>query len=123
MPGEPQMKSRQADDGRRKKAEGSAPKHTPGPWIAERFGCVTAIVDGRRVQVAAAMGQGPMYGPPETPVTEISAANARLIAAAPELLEALRALAEFADNGTPVQPGALVWDEVRAAIAKAESSR
>lgn len=45
--------------------------------------------------------------------------NARMLAAAPDMLAALQSLMEFWDNGTPVQPSALAVDEARAAIAKA----
>tara|TARA_R110000824_G_scaffold19809_4_gene75933 strand:+ start:738 stop:1043 length:306 start_codon:yes stop_codon:yes gene_type:complete len=46
-------------------------------------------------------------------------ANARLIAAAPDMLAALEAVCEFIDFGTPVRPGALIVDDIKAAIAKA----
>lgn len=104
-------------------AEKGTPKHTPGPWTAERHGGVTAVVDGRRVQVAAAMGQGPMYGPSETDVVAIQSANARLIAAAPELLEALRCLQAAIVgevNGIPNDLKAQL-DRASAVIATAEA--
>lgn len=50
------------------------------------------------------------------PATE---AEGILLAAAPELLAALKELLEYADNGTPIRPGALVLDDARAAIARA----
>ena len=37
----------------------------------------------------------------------------------PDLLEALEALVEFADNGASIHPGALVLDDARQAIAEA----
>jgi hypothetical protein len=89
-------------------------KHSPGPWelgrITDgfqelnafhgeapwaRFACVAVMVDGR-------------------PDAE-GKANARLIAAAPELLEALGAIVAF---DTPLPCGLL--QQARAAIAKAE---
>lgn len=39
---------------------------------------------------------------------------------APEMLAALEALVAFADNGTPLHPGAEVWDDARAAITAAK---
>jgi hypothetical protein len=47
-----------------------------------------------------------------------SAANARLIAAAPDMAAVLKSLIEFWDNVTPVHPGAEIVDDARAAIAK-----
>lgn len=82
-------------------------KHTPGPWVPA---CKTNIATHRHPailsdggQVAIATFQG---GEPATD------ANARLIAAAPELLEALQMLMEFPNTG-PATSAA------RAAIAKA----
>ena len=69
-------------------------RHTPGPWIARewRHHSPTTIVrevNGEVVPIADCDGVGSGYlMDPET------LANARLIAAAPELLEALRALSE-----------------------------
>ena len=50
---------------------------------------------------------------------DVHPANARLIAAAPELLEALEALLEQADLGEVDEETALVVEQARAAIAKA----
>lgn len=80
-------------------------QHTPGPWKVERVakptrhyaveipGCVGPEHPGDRIIV------GEMGGDDEVHATD--AANARLIAAAPELLEALRELAAAAS--TPVR--------------------
>ena len=45
--------------------------------------------------------------------------EADLLCAAPDLLAALEAVCKFIDNGTPVRPGALIVDDIKAAIAKA----
>jgi hypothetical protein len=66
-------------------------KHTPGPWIAELFGGVVASVNGVRRQVALATGDPSPATEPDLAVATRDA-NARLIAAAPGLLEALRGL-------------------------------
>jgi len=56
----------------------------------------------------------------EDPKTGRPTAQDRLIAAAPELLEALKALCEQEDwEGEDIQPGTPIW-KARAAIAKAE---
>ncbi len=41
--------------------------------------------------------------------------------ASEDLLAALKALLEYPQGGSAVYPGALVWAEVRAAIARAET--
>lgn len=88
---------------------------TPGPWYVtgKRTRYVEARIDGGLIQEVAACGPTKAdggYGPQQE-------ANARLIAAAPDLLEALIELADC---------GAEAWGEVRpcvkwarAAIAKA----
>ncbi len=98
-------------------ATNSAPYagHTAGPWTAEPRGHDWHVftesvrsVDGGRHTVAM-----PMDGTPEQ-----CAANARLIAAAPDLLEGLkRAVAMIdTDQGPPN------WDWLRSIIAKAEGA-
>lgn len=75
--------------------------HTPGPWYCERHGVITADVAGHRRQVASTTGDAVMHGDPSTDVISLQMANARLIAAAPELLAALQeataSLAEVAN--------------------------
>lgn len=87
--------------------------HTPGPWFAQR-----AIKDGwyivardARQMVVHTHDTEEEYGP-------IDDADARLIAAAPELLEALENLLKVheGEGGTQHHAG----DMARAAIAKAK---
>ena len=70
----------------------TANKHTPGKWYTHRSGFSTIYVEARigggMVQEVAACG--PTEAGPEQ-----QEANARLIAAAPELLEALTKLTSF----------------------------
>jgi hypothetical protein len=64
--------------------------HTPGPWFYdEECGDVASVasVDGRHRYITMACGH---------PDTGESVANARLIAAAPEMLEALLGMVEAA---------------------------
>ena len=88
--------------------------HTPGPWI---------WADGYAGLNSPALGPVLDYAPYEgmwvTHYTERGKADARLIAAAPELLEALQRLLHnhaantlFSGNGH--------WEQARAAIAKAQ---
>lgn len=89
-------------------------QHTPGPWKTFRpYGTIyiKARLRGSTIQEVASCG------PTETP--EQQEANARLIASAPELLEALRELldackdAKFSSDPFDAIPNA------RTAIAKA----
>jgi len=86
-------------------------QHTPGPWYAQ-------------IHSAPLFTRADIYGPPNgfRQVTEIrssfgsdeeKAANARLIAAAPELLEALRGVVELATMPADLR------DACRSAITKA----
>lgn len=87
-------------------------KHTPGPWWAQ--GSRVAADSRGNTQLAAMLSPlARMYGPN-------SHGNARLIAAAPELLEALTWMVEIHDNWADKQ-GSLDWvlEKSRAALAKA----
>jgi hypothetical protein len=96
-------------------------KHTPGPWTADP-GAVTGAphtyvrTGGRREARAVARAQGRS--------ARESEANARLIAAAPDLLETLktveRCLSESAGGGEIQQSRAGVRELARRAIRKAE---
>ena len=108
-------------------------EHTKGPWVAtlEKWHAyVDAVKYGATLsQVDGDGGMVDIYQPAnETPAgewyemsTEERDANARLIAAAPELLEALEAIIDAADRdlGDPAgMPGGPIY-KARAAIAKA----
>jgi hypothetical protein len=68
-------------------------KHTPGPWTALQEPSLSRWRIG--AGFAAADSVAAVYA---TNVDGITEANARLIAAAPELLDALRALHAFASR-------------------------
>lgn len=99
-------------------------KHTPGPWFitGSMTKYVEARIPGRMIQEVAACGPTAAddgYG-------EQQMANARLIAAAPDLLEALEyAVVDF-DNWAAHEDNhphehLVAWAEkARAAIAKAK---
>ena len=86
-------------------------KHTPGPWVAREY-------DGR-IYIDTIEG---LFRPGymATGVLSFDArgneANARLIAAAPELLEAL---IDMVESVGAADPGVYDLDQARAAIAKA----
>jgi hypothetical protein len=116
--------------GVREEIEGmSKAKHTPGPWkVRER------IVNGKLVDcfVQAPSFQGFAYGSEILGDDEYShdndrsrkLADARLIAAAPELLEALHKivteLSQHRDHGLKGDPTFYAINTARAAIAKAK---
>jgi hypothetical protein len=85
-------------------------KGTKGPWFEHREGSSTVYVEAKLrdgvIQEVAACG-------PTEAGSEAQSANARLIAAAPDLLEALIAVVRVADRATDE------FDMARAAIAKA----
>ncbi|WP_277593643.1 hypothetical protein [Pseudomonas chlororaphis] len=103
-------------------------KHTPGPWYTHRNGFSTVYVEARLrqgvIQEVAACG-------PTEAGQEQQEANAKLIAAAPELLEALiEVTASLAWNAHgecraihegPIMPSSGAVEMARAAIAKATS--
>lgn len=94
--------------------------HTPGPWVVWENPSGGAEVEAAGVSIADVKSRG---GVPH-PTQEHCLANARLIAAAPDMLEALNALfgAELERcmslDGKPDQTEAVA--RARAAIAKAE---
>ena len=97
-------------------------KHTPGPWkvgnsIEQRNGPREAtVVAADGVRVVARLHFNRM---PDDPAE----ANAALIAAAPELLEALKELSDLFDawKAGEYLPDSFTTQPARAAIAKAES--
>lgn len=88
-------------------------KHTPGPWIqAETPSGKGKVINGSGFSVCSM--QGGAY------CQQII--DARLIAAAPDLLEALEGLMEIESRGR-VMPIGKEWDAARAAIAKAKGEQ
>ena len=88
-------------------------RHTSGPWKTHLCND-TSIIDGDGNDIAQVSSD--YENPAVWPVME---ANARLIAAAPELLEALSALlSQTLSNQAPA--GQFAVAKARAAIAKAE---
>lgn len=65
--------------------------HTPGPWTCRtKDGCISRYVEGNGITVAEVWSDGTSDDGAEF------AANARLIAAAPDLLAALQPLLDYA---------------------------
>lgn len=90
--------------------------HTPGPWVIEPGHSVVFIrtADGSNIATTNCCHYWQEF-------TEQALANARLIAAAPEMLEALEeavgCLSEYENE--MLAPGVRILDGARAAIAKA----
>jgi hypothetical protein len=80
-------------------------KHTPGPWVATYYPDDHAMIDGV-IYVSAGDAC-------------VSHANARLIAAAPDLLEALEFVAKLMHSDTTAK-GKADYSVVRDAINKAK---
>jgi hypothetical protein len=87
--------------------------HTPGPWVIE--GDVAALPDDIGVGIVNRKHDGDDW---DVAMVHSSAANARLIAAAPDLLAACKLIASYAISWQPLTPGDI--REMTAAIAKAE---
>jgi len=90
--------------------------HTPGDWFAKRDGFSTVYIEcrirpGVLQEVAAC---GPTEAGPKQ-----QEASARLIAAAPDLLVALKTMNAYWESGNFTRRTEL-WDVMRAAIDKAE---
>ena len=102
-------------------------KHTPGPWkkaerlngpwwhISADYG-LTKTGSGRQA-VACVHGVSKRQG--ESAYSEMFEANARLIAAAPDLLKALQRLVPINDIKAAPEAYAQEWHEALAAIVKA----
>ena len=94
-------------------------KHTPGPWFTHRDGFSSVYVEAR---VGGGMLQEVACCGPTNEGSDQQEANARLIAAAPELLDALRGLLALEEENLRGYDDIDVCAEVqfaRAAIAKA----
>lgn len=94
-------------------------KHTPGPWVVDHS--FDILAEGTYEQGGWRVAEVRKFDEREE-----SHANARLIAAAPELLAALRELVQFVNCASAVeleQPNkCAAYQSARAAIAKAESA-
>ena len=89
--------------------------HTPGPWRMEEFRKGSYLVTARNAGTARE-GIVAQHVP--------GIANARLLAAAPELLEVIREAVDSAERemakGRKASPGLAAWlEKARAALAKA----
>ena len=100
--------------------------HTPGPWIADGYYVRQSGISGTRM-IADVCYTGPHHTPPdEYPkiCRFADESNAQIIAAAPELLEALQMLLTIEPNclSTDAYERSL-WENARETIAKATGKK
>ncbi len=97
------------------KASNTTKQHTPGPWglCDDRKDGVSVITSGGDDGRSIAFIELVDVSEPELE------ANARLIAAAPDLLAALEAMVAADEHGWPVNMGGSARDAANDAIAKA----
>jgi hypothetical protein len=102
--------------------------HTPGPWETGTAATTSVWAGGEQIASCDWSLECPNCGANEPDrragreafnPREVREANARLIAAAPELLRACKLVAAMAVAWAPLTPGDIA--EVNAAIAKAEA--
>lgn len=93
-------------------------KHTPGPWRVDPHHRFDVQTEDGRLEISTTH-EGVLVGGIKPDRLE-QAANARLIAAAPDLLEALEAVSNGYCCGHDLS---LAINEVQAAIAKATGSQ
>lgn len=106
------------------------PKHTPGPWLRTITGPPGSpvIITGTGGRIGATTQAGEIARVQSIPEAwGDSEANARLIAAAPDLLEILTLAVRYLDSpevrALPfARPAESVADQARAAIAKTEGT-
>jgi hypothetical protein len=91
-------------------------KHTPGPWNAIK---VTTPQYGSPEHGWGVVADSPMRGRIDSAIAGIREPDARLIAAAPDLLKACKALLDIAPFANTAQERS-IHDVAQAAIEKAE---
>lgn len=93
----------------------AATNHTPGPWHVSPPPGVVLVVDDHGIAIVECLDRGT-----ETPYIK---ANARLIAAAPEMFKALEDLLAYLREFWPLEPLFSTYDDRQAiAIADAEAA-
>jgi hypothetical protein len=94
----------------------STREHTPGPW--KRYGLTIYASQHYRNRFSASLQAGIDADNKWTPYEELEA-NARLMASAPDLLAALKAIITW-NNDTPWEDRVKLLDEAANLIARAE---
>lgn len=94
-------------------------KHTPGPWVA-KYREVFAAETGLQIKDAVKYSEYRLGKFAYKEALEQEIANARLIAAAPDILAALEQIVRAVDRMPGNNPLEGLADNARAAIAKAK---
>ena len=97
-------------------------EHTPGPWAGRFNGHFWRVCDAKDLPVALGAASNTVFcdcrfAPVRMPDSE-SAANARLIAAAPDLLDVLQALLSSLDDDDEANVTGMFSSETHALIGR-----
>ena len=105
-------------------------KFTPGPWYPGHLGdegtcqCRTIVCEGLAGGIASVHVNNGIAsisdGGNECPPKDEAVANMHLISSAPDMYEALKRLVEYYKGTTIEDDYALIIDQARAALSKAE---
>jgi len=96
----------------------SAPKHTPGPWVVDKAPS-TLGGNGFTVRAGGALICTAFPGASTDRIEPVAELNARLIAAAPEMLEALQGMLVEKPIDEILVYAKAAKEKARAALAKA----
>ena len=91
-------------------------KHTTGPWVIDWNVSRLDIFGSDETTLVASLRRSPL----SQAIDEAARSNARLIAAAPDLLDSLSEIFDYAGGADSALHDEYVMDRARAAIAKAE---
>ena len=91
-------------------------KHTPGPWVIDWNVSRLDIFGADETTLVASLRRSFL----SQAIDEAARSNARLIAAAPDLLDSLSEIFDYAGGADSALHDEYVMDRARAAIAKAE---
>lgn len=101
-------------------------KHTPGPWRFDDSGAIVRLFPIGDMSGCMAIAYGITGKHPDYMPQAEQHANARLIAAAPELLDALRATVaalEASGDGANLEMPSPALDNARALLARLEDAQ
>ena len=90
--------------------------HTPGPWV-QFDGDLVCVGGDASKMICDIRGWGWLSKKGEEEAIAIQTANAKLIASAPDLIEALQQIASMCDNQNPTHE--TIWRVAHNAILKA----